>query len=173
MNSSIQSVRISDRNYRKIVYHCVRKLVGHYSDNETEEKKAYGVIGGKIKKDIAYIQQIIEFRNNYRNSPDISEQMNQLIKDVAIPTQTSTEERAWVASPEEIFPITEYFEEKGLDLIGTYHMHHELGDAATDLDRHLGKDTDMIMFIVHIGKDHRASMRAFYEAVNEIDIQVV
>lgn len=173
MNSGIQSIHIFEHDYLKIINHATRKLDGHYSDGETKETKAYGVIGGQINHDIAYIKEVIELRRNYRSNPEISKQMNKLIEDVAIPTRTPTEERAWVAVPEEVLPITENFDKIGLDIIGTYHMHHELKDIPTELDRQLGKDSDMVIFIVHIDENHQGSIRAFYEAVNEIDLQII
>lgn len=180
MNESITRIRITRDDWNRIAHHCKRKLNGFYFNNETEEKQAYGIVGGSINGVTAEIKQIFELKQNYRINSNMTSHMNNLMNKLAVPSGLAIEKRGWVVSPVELANTITNLENMNCDMIGTYHMHHEnswYGDPVkclpTELDKELCKNTDMIMFIVHINSGEKATIRAFYEAVTEIIVEVI
>ena len=177
----IEKINMTIYDFSKVIKHCKRKLEKKYYDDETKEQQAFGVIIGNRNNKEVYITKVVPLKNNYRFNDNVSDKMNELIKQYAIPGGIDIEERAWVADPEELSIILSTMEDNE-EFIGTYHMHHDMSwkgeyprQLPTELDRVLSEKSNLYSFIVYIDiKNNNNTIRAFYEAKaeNEIDIIV-
>ncbi len=176
---TIDKIIISERNIKKIEYHCIRKLRKMYEDGETKEQQAFGVIIGKQCRNVLQITQVIPLKVNYRYNNLMSEKMNNLIEKYAIPGGLNIEERAWVSDPIEIAGILNKIDSNE-KFIGTYHMHHDKswkGDypkqIPTKLDAILAEKSGMYNLIVYINlENNENSVRAFYESKVEKEVEI-
>lgn len=175
----INKIKISERNIKKIEYHCIRKLSKIYEENETKEQQAFGVIIGKQNKNVLQITEVIPLKVNYRYNNQVSEKMNNLIEKYAISGGLNIEERAWVSNPIEIVDILSKISSNE-KFIGTYHMHHDKSwkgnyprQIPTKLDTILAEKSGLYNFIVYINlENHENSVRAFYESKVEKEIVI-
>ena len=131
-----------------------------------------------LGKDI-FIEMNVELYKNYRTNDSIKEDMTSAIINLAIPAELPVEERAWASDPKEFKDALDLFEREKLELIGTYHMHHQNSwkgscsrEIPSKLDAFLAKDTGIFTFIVGISEDGNHSLRAFYESLDEIKISI-
>lgn len=176
----INHILISKINYDSIIKHCIRKLNKEFLEDETNEEQAFGIIGGIVSEETITITNVSPLKRNYRCNESISNKMTELIKDIAIPGELNIEERGWVTDPIEFKETLDKLESENVDLIGTYHMHHDNSwygevpkDITSDLDKALAKDTGIFMFIVYISREGKDSIRAFYEGTKEIPISII
>lgn len=175
----MKKIEFSKNNYTKIIEHCRRKLNEEYYNDETKEQQAFGVIIGRKEKEKLVTTKVYPLKINYRYNKKISNTMNNLIKNYAIPGKMKIRERAWAADPLELSNILCTIEENEI-FLGTYHMHHDFswnGDypkqLPTDLDRELVKDSNLIMFIVYIGNGREKDViRGFYEAKIDLEYEI-
>jgi hypothetical protein len=175
----IAAIYFSATEYKKMSDHCLRKLSGIYVPGETVEKQAYGLVGAEIIGSSAFVEMVVPLYKNDRVGGVTREQMNDVVGKYAIPAETPLEERAWAADSIETKMALNVFKQNKLALIGAYHMHHtnswrgnESRELPTDLDEMLGKDTEMLMFIVACVGQNIPSVKAFYEGCVTQEIRV-
>ncbi|MGG7178493.1 hypothetical protein ACQPU1_12900 [Clostridium paraputrificum] len=176
----INKIKISKENYDFILKHCIRKLNKEFEEDETPEQQAFGVIGGREVGDELIIEHISALKKNYRLNKSVSTEMTNYLEDFASPGELDIEKRGWVVEPKEFKEVLEIIDDKGLEFIGTYHMHHDNSwysdvpkDVTSILDKQLAKGSKAFMFIAYISSENKHSLKAFYEAVKEVDIYII
>lgn len=176
----INEIHFPKEQYCKLIEHCLRKLNGGYLAEETKEQQAYGLIGGKIFKQVLLIGMVVPLYKNFRKDRSIKKHMDNIVSKYAIPAKTPIEERGWIASPSETIGVLKMLQQENLQLVGTYHMHHLLSwngdgerDKPTELDRNLAKDTELFMFIIGMINPQKPIIRTYYEGCVNQEIQVI
>jgi hypothetical protein len=162
----------------EIISHCRRKLNGEFIGDESEEKKAFGLVAGNKEDARIIVKQCFALKKNARYQLPYSEYMNRILAQHAIPSETGLEKRGWVADPVELVDVTRECQEQALTILGAYHMHrvawrHDARrDTPTELDRILAAGSRMIMFVVSMVDPEKPLMRAFYEGIPEQEIPI-
>ena len=88
------------------------------------------------------------------------------------------DKRAWVADPAESRRILMEFARKGMELVGTYHMHRvgwesdPLRDTPTKLDTVLAEDSEVLLVIVSTVDPERPIVRAFYDGIPDQEVPI-
>ncbi len=163
------SIRLPETCRTAIIEHCRRKLVLDTRPGESGERKAYGLLAGTVEDETAIITYVQPLLKNARTSGHFKKLMDKAMADYAVPSETPLERRGWVADPRELFDAMRFFQARGWQLIGTYHMHrvgwpHDpLRDTPTRLDRYLAADCGLFVCIVSMVDPDRPRLRAFYE----------
>lgn len=88
-NESVNEIYLPKVLHAKIIEHCSRKLNRQYLAKETAEQQAYGLIGGKLSKNILSIGAVIPLCKNFRNDVSVKKTMDSNVKKYAIPEKTS------------------------------------------------------------------------------------
>ena len=159
--------------------HCRRKLTENYLDQESRERKAFGLIAGCPEGQDLVVAQCLPLMNNARQLEPYREFMDGIMTQHAIPSETPLSKRGWVADPEELLEKTRNIQEADQLLLGTYHMHRvawpedPLRDRPTTLDTILGAESNMLMFIISMVKSDEPLIRAFYEGKPDKEIPIV
>lgn len=159
--------------------HCRRKLTENYLDQESRERKAFGLIAGSPEDQDLAVAECLPLMNNARQLEPYKEFMDGIMTQHAIPSETPLSKRGWVADPEELLEKTRKIQKANLLLLGTYHMHRvawpedPLRDRPTTLDTILGADSNMLMFIISMVKSKEPLIRAFYEGKPDKEIPIV
>lgn len=164
--------------YDQLVSHCLRKLRQEFREDETPERKAYGLVGGRIDGNRIVVTQVFPLRRNARWDPQYREDMDRLMDETAIRSETPLDRRGWVADPRELFEAHKTCDREGTVLCGTYHMHrvpwpHDpLRDTCTEIDTRLAARCGMWVLIVSAVDPGRPIVRAFFEGRNEQEAEV-
>lgn len=162
---------------RNILEHCRGSLTA-YRNGQAEECKAFGLICGTINGQVITVADCLPLHKNVRSQSPYKEQMDKVMAEHAIPSQTPLDRRGWVADPVELFARIRDCRSKGHALLGTYHMHwvgwpHDpVRDTPTTLDAVLAGESGLLMFIVSMVEPVRPIIRAFYEGREEQEIPV-
>lgn len=170
-------VELPDRQRQIIVEHCCRVLDA-YRQGRTEECKAFGLVCGTIAGQVITVADCSPLHRNVRSQSPHKERMDRIMAEHAIPSKTPLEMRGWVADPAELFARIRECRSRGHKLLGTYHMHwvgwaHDPDrDTPTTLDRVLGRESGLLMFIVSMVEPTRPILRAFYEGSMEQELPV-
>lgn len=165
--------------YCSVASHVVRKLTGHYIEGETPEPKAFGMLAGTLRPGGFTVTAVFPLLVNMRQDDRYREQMDEVVTEHAIPSQTPNEQRGWIANPAELRKIEDLCDANGWIPFGNYHTHrvpwpHDpRRDTCTHLDRRLSADSGQWTFIVSAVNLHRLSIRAFFEADNECEAILV
>ncbi len=165
----VARIVMSDDVRGDLLAHCLRKLDERYEGDETPEPKAYGLMGGMVEDGALTITRIAPLRRNARLVEPHRSFMNDVLNRHAVASVTPMDRRGWVADPSESRRILTGFDQDGLDLVATYHMHRvswkgdSLRDQPTKLDTVLAEDTDLFMFIISVVDPAKPIVRAFYE----------
>lgn len=158
--------------YASLVSHVVRKLTGYYIDGETPERKAFGMLAGTPEPDGYTVTAAFPLLVNMRRADRYRHDMDDIVTEHAIPSQTPNEQRGWIANPAELMAIENACNAHGWLLFANYHTHriswpHDpRRDSCTQLDRALAAGSGQWTFIISAVDLHRPSIRAFYEADN-------
>lgn len=162
--------------------HCQRKLTGErYLPGEDKDRKAFGLLGGRIKNGTLEILSCHPLLRNARKNAPHNDYMDQMMTAHAIPSETIFTERGWVADTDELAVILKTYRSLALLLIGTYHMHRvawphdKIRDTPTTLDSILGRNSRLLMFIISMVDPTSPLLRAFYEGDinNELPIHYI
>lgn len=166
------------RLYQAVIHHGRRKLVGRWEAGEEQAPKAYGLIGGQQRGATVRIDHVIPLRNNLRDRLEFRAQMDSLMEELAVPSETPLDRRGWIADPREILAADRRCEATGSILLGAYHMHrvawsHDLRrDTCTDLDAALAAGSGLWAFILSMVDPQRPSLRAFLEGDNHREARI-
>jgi len=163
-----------------MVQHCLRKLQGKYFPQEIRERQAYGLMGGSFYNESLSVELVLPLFKNARLYGPVRAHMNEIISEHAIPGAVPITERAWVADPLEVKNFLKLLQQRQLELVGTYHMHHleswqgnEIWELPTKLDEVLGKNTGLFMFIIGMVDLMQPTVRAFYEGCIDQEVRVM
>ena len=180
-NQKIHKIILPNDQKDVLLRHCVRKLNQEYIDGEVKERKAYGLIGGKIVGDALHIGHIAPLYKNSRTAGDDKKHMDHMLDEYAQASETPLEQRGWVADADETITIVGECLEKGFELVGAYHMHRvawendPTREKPSTLDTELAKDSELFAFIISMINPSKPIIRAFYEGFpeQELGIEVV
>lgn len=173
--ADIREIRLTEHLYAAVVEHGRRKLVGAWQPDEEQAPKAYGLLGGRRQGRCMVVTHVIPLRRNMRDRPDIKVDMDRLMDEVAIPSQTPNARRGWVADPFEVLAAEDRCDAQGSELFGAYHMHRvawdidPLRDSCTAIDRCLAQHSGLWALILSLVEPDRPRLRAFFEADNEAE----
>jgi hypothetical protein len=162
---------------RNILDHC-RSALEAYHKGRAEECKAFGLISGTVTGQAITVADCLPLHKNVRSQPHYKEQMDKVMAEHAIPSQTPLDRRGWVADPAELFDKIRVCRSKGHAFLGTYHMHwvgwaHDpVRDTPTTLDAVLARESGLLMFIVSMVEPDRPIIRVFYEGIKEQELPV-
>lgn len=171
--SDVREFRVPTALLGQLVAHAERKLRGDYLDDEVPERKAYGLVGGRLRGGEAELTHVVPLRRNLRWAAEFKGYMDRLMEQAAVPSKTPLERRGWVTDPGEIRTAEQVFERDGATLVGSYHMHRVAWehdprrDSCTDLDRALAAGSGLWVFILSMVDPERPVVRAFFEGRNE------
>jgi len=164
--------------YWQLVAHARRKLEGHYLAGEEQAPKAYGLVGGRVADGRVVVTHTVPLLHNQRDHAHLKPVLDQVMDDLAIRSETPLDRRGWVSDPREIAAADDLFDRAGAVLIGGYHMHrvaweHDpVRDGCTDVDRELGTDSGLWMFILSMVDRENPILRAYFEGDNGREIAV-
>lgn len=171
--ADITEIAMPDVLYAQLVDHGRRKLLGLWVEGEEQAPKAYGLVGGRISGPRVELTHVLPLRNNLRSRPDFKGQVDHLMAEMAVPSETPMDRRGWVADPREVMAADWACEAAGSTLFGAYHMHRvpwpddPLRDACTDLDRGLAEGSGLWALILSMVDPERPRLRAFFEGSND------
>lgn len=172
-------IHLSKETYDQMLTHAQRKLRGEFYPQETHERKAFGVLGGHIARNSVKVVDLVALFRNRRPDALYKATLDPIIDQLAVPSTTTPEKRGWVADPAELLAAQERWERIGATLIGSYHTHRvpwssdPLRETCTALDRALSLQTGLWIFVVSMVNPVRPVIRAFFEADNDREAEVV
>ncbi len=158
--------------YAAVVQHGRRKLAGLWEPDEEQAPKAYGLVGAHVDRATATVVDVVPLRDNLRAREDYRDEVDRLMDELAVPSETPFERRGWVADPREVLAAERRFEEQGAVLFGAYHMHRVAWpddprrDTCTALDTALARGSGLWAFILSMVDPDRPVLRAFFEGDN-------
>lgn len=164
--------------HEQVVEHARRKLGGEYHPDEEQLPKAYGLLGGRVGGSCLSVTHVFPLRRNLRNEPQFKADMDRILEESAVPSETPFERRGWVAAPDEVMAAEEACAAAGSVLVGGYHMHrvpwrHDpKRDTCTALDARLAGGSGLWMLILSMVEPDRPVLRAFFEGQNEQEAAV-
>jgi hypothetical protein len=164
--------------YKTLIRHCLRKLDEDYLEGEAPERKAYGLLGGRLEKTTISIESVASLKLNVRAMQPHKAYMDEFLGRYALPSETPLDRRGWVADPLESRNILLDFGREGLELVGTYHMHRvgwendPLRDTPTELDTILAEGSEVFQIIISTVDPGKPIVRAFYEGMPEQEIPI-
>lgn len=174
----IAEIRFPPPLYSALVGHGGRKLAGDWQPGEEQAPKAYGLVGGRVGNGHVVVTHVIALRRNLRDQPDLKADLDRLMAEVAIPSETPNARRGWVADPLEVLAAERRCDAAGSTLFGAYHLHRvawasdPLRDSCTALDRCLAADSGLWALILSLVDPARPRLRAFYEGDNDIEATI-
>lgn len=178
LKEHIRSIRIPSHLRDEMISHCRRKLLGNYLPGEGQSPKAFGLIGGTVDGSSVKAEIVTPLYKNARECGETKLQMDQALNQHGTPSQTPFDQRGWVAEQEELDKALQILLEKGLRLVGNYHMHRVAWehdpqrDTPTKLDTVLGDSSRMFMLIISMVNPESPIIRAFFEGNNDCEIPV-
>ena len=174
----VERIMLPRSRYGTLIDHCLRKLEQRYLEDETGERKAYGLVGGRLSNGDITVGRVVPLKKNARTVEPYKRHMDELLGRFAIPSETPLDKRAWVADPVEARAILMDFARNGLELVGTYHMHRvgwesdPLRDTPTVLDTALAEDSEVFLFVVSTVNPDKPIVRAFFEGVPDKEVAI-
>jgi hypothetical protein len=170
--ASIAEVVFASERRDELIDHGRRKLAGVWRPDEEQAPKAYGLIGARIAERRALVTHVIPLRKNLRDRDDFKTDVDRLMDELAVPSETPMDRRGWVADPREVLAAERRCEADGSLLFGSYHMHRVAWshdphrDTCTALDRSLAQESGLWAFILSLVDPERPILRAFFEGDN-------
>ncbi len=113
-----------------------------------------------------------------RDEPDVRPYVDQVMGEVAVPSETPLELRGWVADPREVMVAEEECEEGHSLILGGYHMHRVPWDhdptreTCTEVDRRLAEGSGPVDVHTLHGRPRQPVLRAFFERDNDKEAPV-
>lgn len=167
---AIVTMTMSEDVRDEIVDHAARKLRGDYLTDEELAPKAYGLLGGCPRSTTELeITRVFPLVRNLRYEPHLRDEIDRLVQDLAVRSETPLDRRGWVADPLEVMAAERACDHSGSLLVGSYHMHrvpwlHDpVRDTPTLLDTRLAEASGMWAFILSMVDPVRPRLRAFFE----------
>ncbi|MFW8601232.1 hypothetical protein ACOHYD_07100 [Desulfobacterota bacterium M19] len=177
-SDKLTNILLPGRQFQIMVEHCRRKLEGRYLAHEMEEPKAFGLLGGRVDHQCVSIAHVIPLLKNARRELEKSF-MDDTMAAHAVPSETPLKQRGWVAASDEIDSALFCLQDRGMRMVGTYHMHRlawdhdKIRDTPTELDTVLGRQSRMFMFIISMVAPDKPLIRAFFEGNPAQELPIV
>ncbi|HEX2046136.1 MAG TPA: hypothetical protein VHF27_00120 [Acidimicrobiales bacterium] len=164
--------------YASVVEHGRRKLAGAWEPDEEQAPKAYGLVGARVEGSTATVIDVVPLRNNLRARDEYKDEVDRLMDELAVPSETPFDRRGWVADPREVLAAERRFEAGGAVLLGAYHMHRVAWpddprrDTCTALDTALARGSGLWAFILSMVDPVQPVLRAFFEGDNHREARI-
>jgi len=175
----IEEVRLGERHYHSLVAHGLRKREGDHRPGETQERKAYGLLGGRPRGARIDTTHVFCLAKNARYEPQYREEMDQLMASLAVPSETPLERRGWLTDPNELLAAERECESADAVIFASYHMHRvawpddPLRDTCTAIDTALARGRGLWVLILSLVNPAHPILRAFFEGDNDREARVV
>lgn len=178
-DQSVKVMTLPEGLWRRIVDHAARKLRREYEAHEEPAPKAYGLVGGRrLSTRHLRITHAFPLVRNLRYEPHLSDEIDRLVQELAVRSETPLDRRGWVADPREVMAAERVCDGSGSLLVGTYHMHRvpwpqdPWRDTPTALDTRLAEGSGMWALILSMVEPARPRLRAFYESRIDLEANV-
>ncbi|MGI8535284.1 MAG: hypothetical protein ACR2K2_02085 [Mycobacteriales bacterium] len=174
----IREIVLPETLFAQILEHGSRKLSGRYLPDEEQAPKAYGLLGGRAGEGKLTLTRVFPLRHNLRQAPLYKTYVDELMDEVAVPSETSLDKRGWVSDPVEVLAAERECDSCSSVLIGSYHMHrvpwaHDPDrDCCTELDTRLADGSNLWTLILSMVQPERPLLRAFFEGHNDLEAPV-
>jgi hypothetical protein len=174
----VSELVLPEHLYRRLVEHARRKLAGEYLPGEERAPKAYGLVGGRLVRGHAEVTHVVPLRRNLRDQAHLKPVFDEVMDELAVPSETPLDRRGWVSDPREVRAADELFDRAGSFLLGGYHMHrvawaHDpVRDSCTEVDTELGRGSGLWMLILSMVDPGRPVLRAYFEGDNDHEATV-
>ena len=175
----IREIRVGSAQYATLLAHARRKLLGDHLPGETAERKAFGLLVGRIDGDRAQTTDVVPLARNLRHEALHREQIDALALALAVPSETPLDRRGWRADPKELRAAQRACDLAGTEIFGSYHM-HRVGwpedprrETCTALDEALARGGGLWMLVLSMVDPDRPVLRAFFEGDNDHEARVV
>lgn len=171
--NQVEEIFFPKHLYWQAVDHARRKLTGRYLPGEEEAPKAYGLIGAQLFHYSAEVTHAIPLSKNLRDQEHLKPEMDRVMAEVAVPSETPLERRGWVTDPREVMRAEDEFDRVGSVLLGGYHMHRvawdhdQRRDTCTEVDATLAEGSGLWMFILSMVDPEWPVLRAYFEGRNQ------
>lgn len=182
MNGGLERIReihVGSGQYAALLAHARRKLLGDYRPGETAERKAFGLLAGRIDGERAETTDVVPLARNLRHEALHREQMDSFAHALAVPSETPLERRGWLADPKELLAAQRACDLAGTEIFGSYHM-HRVGwpedprrETCTALDEALARESGLWVLVLSMVDPDRPVLRAFFEGDNGREARVV
>ncbi len=159
--------------YWQVVAHARRKLSDQHLPGEEQLRKAYGLVGGRLYSASAEVTHVFPLTRNLRDEPHIKPEMDRLMQEVAVRSETPLDRRGWVTDPAEVMKAERECDQSGAVILGGYHMHRVPWDhdptreTCTEVDGRLAAGSGLWMFILSMVDPDKPVLRAYYEGCND------
>lgn len=176
--AELEEIVIPKHLYWQMVGHARRKLDGRYLPGEEQAPKAYGLVGGRLVNGRAEVSHVVPLQRNLRDEAHLKPVLDEVMDLLAVRSETPLDRRGWVSDPREIFEADRLFDQAGSVLLGGYHMHrvpwdHDpIRDSCTEVDRELGRESGLWMFILSMVDPDNPVLRAYFEGDNDVEAPV-
>ena len=177
--AEVEEVHLGVTHYRSLIGHGLRKLNGEYRPDETHERKAYGLLGGRPREARIDVTHVFCLAKNARFEPAYRREMDELMTSLAVPSETPLERRGWLTDPDELLDAERRCEAANAVIFASYHMHrvswpHDpLRDTCTAIDTALAEGRGLWVMILSLVDPQRPTLRAFFEGDNDREARVV
>ena len=174
----VEEVFFPQHLYWQLVNHARRKLAERYLAGEEPERKAYGLVGGRLVGHAAEVTHVFPLVRNLRYDPQFRLYVDELMAEVAVSSETPLERRGWVADPGEVRDAERQLDAAGSVLLGGYHMHRvpwpddPCRDTCTQVDTRLAERSGLWVFILSMVDPDNVVLRAFFEGSNDKEAPV-
>lgn len=169
-NHSVEVIMLPEALWRQIFDHGARKLRAEYRPDEEPPPKAYGLVGGRrLSATRLRVSHVFPLIRNLRYEPHLREEIDRLVQELAVASETPLDRRGWVADPLEVRAAERACDDSGSVLLGSYHMHRvpwpsdRWRDTPTALDTRLAEASGMWSLILSMVDPGRPRLRAFFE----------
>lgn len=175
----VREIHLPDDQHAALVGHARRKLRGEHLPGETAERKAFGLLAGRVDGGRATATAVLPLARNLRHEQPYKQQIDALVQALAVPSQTPLGRRGWLADPRELIAAQEACDRAGAIIFGSYHMHRvgwpadPLRETCTALDEALARDRGLWMLVLSMVDPERPVLRAFFEGDNDREAQIV
>lgn len=170
--ADLEEIVIPKHLYWQMVGHARRKLDGKHLPGEEQAPKAYGLVGGRLVNRRGEVSHVVPLRRNLRDEAHLKPIVDDVMDQLAIRSETPLDRRGWVSDPRETLEADRLFDRAGSVVLGGYHMHrvpwdHDpVRDSCTEVDRELGRDSGLWMFILSMVDPDNPVLRAYFEGDN-------
>lgn len=175
----VREIHLPAEAYAALLRHARRKLRGEHRPGETPERKAFGLLAGRVDGERAHTTDVVALARNLRHEKPYREQIDQLVDALAVPSETPLQRRGWLADPAELLAAQQACDLAGTVIFGSYHM-HRVGwpedprrETCTALDEALARGRGLWMLVLSMVDPGRPVLRAFFEGDNECEARVV
>jgi acyl carrier protein len=178
--SGVRTIAVAAMHRRTIVEHARRKLARRYDADETPERQAFGLLGGRLLEAASIaITDVFPLRRNLRGDPVRGAAVDAVVRDLARSSPTPLDRRGWLAESREVIAAQERCDVGGAVLFASYHVHKTpweddpVRDTPTALDAALGEGQGLWMLVLSMVKPDRPILRAFWEGRRECEARIV